>query len=127
MHFTRFKISLTAYNCIHFDLLNIFIIILYFPQLRTTHNLCSSLRIINVPYFLFTELGCGDDLGDRGFHGHNCRPGDRRQRSAGRALGLLRWYERNGFGASTIRLYRRNGATFCTQATTVTQVTASYR
>jgi len=26
------------------------IIILYFPQFRTTYNFCSSLRIINVPY-----------------------------------------------------------------------------
>lgn len=77
--------------------------------------------------FFFIELGRGNDVGDRGFHGHGSRPGYRRQRPAGRAPGLLWWYERNGFGTGTVRLYRRNGATYCTQATTVTQVAASHR
>lgn len=68
---------------------------------------------------MFTELWRGDDVGYRGLHGHGRRSVVRRQGSTGRAPGLLWWYERNGLGARTVRLYRRFGTTYRPQTTTV--------
>lgn len=55
--------------------------------------------------FVLTELWRGDDMGYRRLHGYGRRPVVSRQGSTGRALRLLRRYERNGLGARTVRLY----------------------
>lgn len=84
-------------------------------------------RFINGVLFTCLEFGRRNDMGHSGLYGHVFWSTDRHQRTTGGARRLFQWHERHGLGARAVRLHRRHGAAYRSQAASIAQVAAVHR